>query len=415
MPAQTMTVTAPNGKTLDITGDHVPTESELHDIFQKAGVDAVTPPGRDFTVLGVKLHVAGDRPRLDSNMVGIGDQRIGEPSGIAPEDALMFGQALKRIGAAGVGVLPKILAATKEATPIVKYEAFKFGLKTAHVPEPLAIPLAMWLSGYQKGGAAPAAATEAASVTEAKARFEAARAANDAAKTKIATMGTPPAATSPVESVPGGTPPPGGPPPAPSAAARPAKSPSQMLNEEAIARARAAYQARQAAAPATAPATPAAAATKPTMTAPESQEYFRMRAQGKSDAQARDLIQAGRTLNQSLGLATPTAAETQFPKGLRGKATATPPGTDAPSATSPPQPTPSGAAASLADLTAPQRLSVNQGARAWSEGRAYVDNAGNYHTRAQGKTTGPIAPWNKDVKATFPDSLAFHDYAKGFK
>jgi len=36
---QTMTVTAPNGKTLEITGERVPTESELHDIFKQAGVD----------------------------------------------------------------------------------------------------------------------------------------------------------------------------------------------------------------------------------------------------------------------------------------------------------------------------------------------------------------------------------------
>ena len=40
---QTYTVTAPNGKTLDVTGDHLPTESELHDIFAKAGVDTKTP------------------------------------------------------------------------------------------------------------------------------------------------------------------------------------------------------------------------------------------------------------------------------------------------------------------------------------------------------------------------------------
>lgn len=40
MPTQTYSITAPNGKTLDVTGDHVPTESELKDIFAKAGVDA---------------------------------------------------------------------------------------------------------------------------------------------------------------------------------------------------------------------------------------------------------------------------------------------------------------------------------------------------------------------------------------
>lgn len=36
----TYSITAPNGKTLDVTGDHVPTESELKDIFLKAGVES---------------------------------------------------------------------------------------------------------------------------------------------------------------------------------------------------------------------------------------------------------------------------------------------------------------------------------------------------------------------------------------
>lgn len=34
----TYTVTAPNGKTLDISGDRVPTESDLKDIFKAAGI-----------------------------------------------------------------------------------------------------------------------------------------------------------------------------------------------------------------------------------------------------------------------------------------------------------------------------------------------------------------------------------------
>lgn len=36
---QSMTVTAPNGKTLTITGDRVPNEAELQEIFKKAGVE----------------------------------------------------------------------------------------------------------------------------------------------------------------------------------------------------------------------------------------------------------------------------------------------------------------------------------------------------------------------------------------
>lgn len=41
---QTYSITAPNGKTLEITGDHVPSEAELKDIFVKAGVDAGVGP-----------------------------------------------------------------------------------------------------------------------------------------------------------------------------------------------------------------------------------------------------------------------------------------------------------------------------------------------------------------------------------
>ncbi len=39
---QTFEVTAPNGKTLEITGDHVPTEAELKEIFAAAGVDVAS-------------------------------------------------------------------------------------------------------------------------------------------------------------------------------------------------------------------------------------------------------------------------------------------------------------------------------------------------------------------------------------
>lgn len=43
---QTYEVTAPNGKTLEISGDRMPTEAELHEIFRTAGVDTtpVAPP-----------------------------------------------------------------------------------------------------------------------------------------------------------------------------------------------------------------------------------------------------------------------------------------------------------------------------------------------------------------------------------
>lgn len=41
---QTFEITAPNGKTLEVSGDHVPNESELQEIFLKAGVATKDEP-----------------------------------------------------------------------------------------------------------------------------------------------------------------------------------------------------------------------------------------------------------------------------------------------------------------------------------------------------------------------------------
>lgn len=119
-----------------------------------------------------------------------------------------------------------------------------------------------------------------------------------------------PPATSPVESVSGGTPPPAGPPPAEAPAVSPKNSlPDQKaLNEQAIAQRRAAYQAKQ-----------AAQAPDPTWTKPEADLYLKLRVAGKTDQQARAAVEASKALNQQLGLKTPTEAETKFPKGFRGK------------------------------------------------------------------------------------------------
>ena len=44
----------------------------------------------------------------------------------------------------------------------------------------------------------------------------------------------------------------------------------------------------------------------------------------------------------------------------------------------------------------------------WSAGRAYVDDRGTYHVKAPGRSSGPVAPWNKVAKRAFPDVGAFH-------
>lgn len=41
---QTFEITAPNGKTLEVSGDHMPNESELQEIFSKAGVATKDDP-----------------------------------------------------------------------------------------------------------------------------------------------------------------------------------------------------------------------------------------------------------------------------------------------------------------------------------------------------------------------------------
>ncbi len=95
----------------------------------------------------------------------------------------------------------------------------------------------------------------------------------------------------------------------------PALPDQKALNEAALAARREAYQAKLQ----TAPTTPAAPA-KPTLMASEAKEYLRLLKAGKSSKEALESIVAQRALIQSMGLRTPTLAETKFPKGMRGGA-----------------------------------------------------------------------------------------------
>lgn len=88
----------------------------------------------------------------------------------------------------------------------------------------------------------------------------------------------------------------------------------KALNEEALARRRAEYQARLKAEAET-PAAPA----KVKLTATEQPEYVRLLSKGMNHQQAMDLIAAQREIQARFGLSTPTRAETKFPKGQRGK------------------------------------------------------------------------------------------------
>lgn len=299
--------------------------------------------GHDFKVLGVNIHVPGEaKPRADSNMIGWGENG----AGVAPEDALMVGQAARGVAkAAAGGVVSGAKQMLAEASPVIKYEATRTVLEKMGVPSHMAAVAAMAVSGYNrkspKVAAEPVASNPTAphldlsvpvrpsqltpqQLSERMQAIDAAGGVPEATKVAARQMGQPYAGRriiSPVETVGGGAAPPSGPLPSPAPASatptsRPSsgKSPQQILNEEALAARRAAAQVQ--------PSEPAAA-PKPKLTAPEFQaateQYTMLRNKGLTDAQARKAIETMRSVNQQFGLSTPTKAETRFPKGMRGK------------------------------------------------------------------------------------------------
>lgn len=55
---------------------------------------------------------------------------------------------------------------------------------------------------------------------------------------------------------------------------------------------------------------------------------------------------------------------------------------------------------------------ITQAFQDWRSRRAYVDNSGNYRVKSEGRSSGPVAPWNKEVKAKFGSVKEFHDVAQ---
>ena len=47
----------------------------------------------------------------------------------------------------------------------------------------------------------------------------------------------------------------------------------------------------------------------------------------------------------------------------------------------------------------------------WNNGKAYIDNNGNYHIRKTGSSSGAIASWNKNIKTMYKDVSEFHQEA----
>lgn len=58
---------------------------------------------------------------------------------------------------------------------------------------------------------------------------------------------------------------------------------------------------------------------------------------------------------------------------------------------------------------------VAQALRDWGANRAYIDGKGNYRLKSEGKSTGKVAPWNKEAKKHFKDVSDLHEAASALK
>src|SRR5262245_30837511 len=114
------------------------------------------PKGTDYNFLGfIPIHVPPEAPpRRDSVVVGWGN----EGAGISPEELLGAGYAGRAITGAtkAGGALAGVKETLAQASPIIKYEAARSILRAAKVPDFIATPLGMLISGYKRGGATAA-------------------------------------------------------------------------------------------------------------------------------------------------------------------------------------------------------------------------------------------------------------------
>jgi hypothetical protein len=288
MPAQTYEIKDPrDGSVFEVQSDHPPTPEEARTAVAKYRIATAKASGQP--TMGASVNIEGRSFPADAldappDAVTLGQfvdnpreamQKIGQIIKQDLTDPKLWGQAaLAYFGPKAIGIAGPVLARARAmATPDMMKDLATVGLGDSRVGAGVRI----------------------------------------AGRVADAVKGASPAA--PPESASGGTPPPAGPPPEPAPAAPPAKSPQQLLNEEAIARRRAEYQARQAEAPKAEPPP----VEKPKMTADEVTAYRDLRAKGKTDEQAREVIAAARAINAKYGLKPPTAAEKRFPKGMRGR------------------------------------------------------------------------------------------------
>ena len=279
------------------------------------------------------------KPGPEADAVASADVR-GE--GLPPPFMVMpIGKAL----AAGSGAIGRAYAGMKaagaSAAPAIKYELAKTAMEQAGVPTSVAIPIAMLVAGYKRGGRAPAPAAAPAPVAPAP-RVPANATGTQWGHVPPASV-TPPAAArvSPVASppvtptLPAAT---GVPPSVPIPPAGPKWSPQRIRNEVGLAERRgglklteaqreqadrlvvqglAPKHAVQAVAGPSAPAiqtvSPPAAPTplpmpKAKLSAAETSEYFRLLRLGKTEAEARTAIELQRGFARQFGTPSPEAA-----------------------------------------------------------------------------------------------------------
>lgn len=353
---------------------------------------------------------------------GAGSERTREDNsllGMPPELAVVSGVGLARaVAGAGAGAAAKTVAAGQalagQAAPYLKYEIYRHGLMTMGIPWYVADGIAAVAAGMPKRGAAAgeAAAGEAAAAEAAPTRVKAGSLTpeqiTERLKNKVGSQipPEPPVERAPfrvkerVPSAPVETPsaapaPEAGHPAAEAQAAPRAKSPQQLLNEEALAKRRAAYQARQAApTPESAPeAAPAETTQKPKLTGAQAKRYLDLRAMNKTDAQAREILEAESKLASGL----PTDAEVRAAVNERN-ASGNWPGSGKPPAAEPPaatEPSP--------EIVTPGERSVTQ----------LADEMNKMRAIKPASTSAEYGKWEREYKALAKEHKLALARAKG--
>ena len=144
-----------DGQVYELQMDHMPTPEEAKTALAKLRAvngPTIGPSRNDAPLLGSggigrtwPVNGPSERTRVDNSFLGV-------PPEMAVIGALGVGRAMMAPAANMAG---RAVAGAKEVvgqvTPIVKYEATKSTLTHIGVPESIAIPLAMAVSGYRRG------------------------------------------------------------------------------------------------------------------------------------------------------------------------------------------------------------------------------------------------------------------------